>query len=179
MFPFVNLIIGLFILSWFRFNEIVLLLLPELSIDIKLPVLLLLLPDNVISIRLPVNALLLVVSSNAFPPVIVLASNVIPLESLSVELWLIYKHLVLLLLFGVKEAPKILRNISDIFIKIRNSADEFKHEIMYSDMKAEADEKEMQQNAQYSIDEIDNDSKIDQNNQKEGLDVEKSWFFKK
>ena len=45
---------------------------------------------------------------------------------------------------------------------------------MYSDMKAEADEKEMQQNAQYSIDEIDNDSKIDQNNQKEGLDVEKS-----
>ena len=47
-------------------------------------------------------------------------------------------------------------------------------QIMYSDMKAEADEKEMQQNAQYSIDEIDNDSKIDQNNQKEGLDVEKS-----
>ena len=67
--------------------------------------------------------------------------------------------LVLLLLFGVKEAPKILRNISDVFLKIRNSADEFKHEIMYSDMKAEADEKEMQQNAQYSIDEIDNEAK--------------------
>lgn len=82
--------------------------------------------------------------------------------------------LVLLLLFGVKDAPRILRKISDIFFKIRNTADEFKHEIMYSDMKSEADEKEKQQNAQYSIEEIDSDLINNQNNPEESLDVEKS-----
>ena len=44
---------------------------------------------------------------------------------------------------------------------------------MYSDMKSEADEKEKQQNAQYSIDEIDSDLINNQNNPEESLDVEK------
>ena len=80
--------------------------------------------------------------------------------------------LVLLLLFGAKEAPHILRNISDFFLKIRNSADEFKHEIMYSDMRSEADERQKKQNSQYLTDDID-DNNIDDQNQQDGQDVEK------
>tara|TARA_B100000963_G_C22395759_1_gene566534 strand:+ start:359 stop:664 length:306 start_codon:yes stop_codon:yes gene_type:complete len=80
--------------------------------------------------------------------------------------------LVLLLLFGAKEAPYILRNISDFFIKIRNSADEFKHEIMYSDMRSEADEREKKQNAQYLTEDIE-DNNIDDQNKQDGQDVEK------
>ena len=80
--------------------------------------------------------------------------------------------LVLLLLFGAKEAPYILRNISDFFMKIRNSADEFKHEIMYSDMRSEADEREKKQNAQYLTEDIE-DNNIDDQNKQDGQDVEK------
>jgi Sec-independent protein translocase protein TatA len=80
--------------------------------------------------------------------------------------------LVLLLLFGAKEAPHILRNISDFFLKIRNSADEFKHEIMYSDMRSEADERQKKQNAQYLTEDIE-DNNIDDQNQQDGQDVEK------
>ena len=82
--------------------------------------------------------------------------------------------LVLLLLFGAKEAPQILRNISDFFLKIKNSADEFKHEIMYSDMRNEADEREKKQNAQYSIENIEDNYKIDDQNQQDNRDVEKN-----
>lgn len=47
--------------------------------------------------------------------------------------------LVLLMLFGAKDAPRILRKISDLVTQFRHTANTFKHDIMYSDMRAEAD----------------------------------------
>ena len=65
--------------------------------------------------------------------------------------------LVLLLLFGAKDAPKIMRKISDGMMKFRHTANEFKHDIMYSDMKAEADERGNSKKIYYS--EVDSDIK--------------------
>ena len=45
----------------------------------------------------------------------------------------------LLLLFGVKDAPRVARNLTDFFQKIRYLATEFRHEFMYGEMRAEAD----------------------------------------
>ena len=45
--------------------------------------------------------------------------------------------LVLLLMFGAKEAPRILRKLNDIINQIRNTADGFKREVMYGDLHAE------------------------------------------
>ncbi len=42
--------------------------------------------------------------------------------------------LVLLLLFGSKDAPRIFRKINEMINQLRNTADGFKREIMYSDM---------------------------------------------
>ena len=42
--------------------------------------------------------------------------------------------LVLLLMFGAKDAPRILRKINELFSQIRNMADGFKREVMYSDL---------------------------------------------
>lgn len=42
--------------------------------------------------------------------------------------------LVLLLLFGSKDAPRIMRKLSDMWNQIRNTADNFRREVMYSDL---------------------------------------------
>jgi Sec-independent protein translocase protein TatA len=42
--------------------------------------------------------------------------------------------LVLLMMFGAKDAPRILRKINDIINQIRNTADGFKREVLYSDL---------------------------------------------
>jgi Sec-independent protein translocase protein TatA len=42
--------------------------------------------------------------------------------------------LVLLLMFGAKDAPRILRKLNEIFNQIRNTADSFKREVMYGDL---------------------------------------------
>ena len=42
--------------------------------------------------------------------------------------------LVLLLLFGAKDAPRILRKLNDFMSQIRNTADGFKREVMYGDL---------------------------------------------
>ena len=55
---------------------------------------------------------------------------------------LIFILMVLLLLFGAKDAPKIMRNISEVLTRFRHTANSFKHDIMYSDMRAEADSRE-------------------------------------
>jgi Sec-independent protein translocase protein TatA len=44
-----------------------------------------------------------------------------------------------LLLFGVKDAPRMARKVTDFFQQIRFVASEFRNEFMYSDMRAEAD----------------------------------------
>ncbi len=45
--------------------------------------------------------------------------------------------LVLLIMFGAKDAPRILRKLNEIINQIRNTADGFKREVMYSDLKNE------------------------------------------
>ena len=42
--------------------------------------------------------------------------------------------LVLLMMFGAKDAPRILRKLNEIFNQIRNTADHFKREVMYGDL---------------------------------------------
>jgi Sec-independent protein translocase protein TatA len=42
--------------------------------------------------------------------------------------------LVLLMLFGAKDAPRILRKLNEIISQIRNTADGFKREVMYGDL---------------------------------------------
>ncbi len=42
--------------------------------------------------------------------------------------------LVLLLMFGAKDAPRIFRKINEMINQIRNTADGFKREIMYGDL---------------------------------------------
>jgi sec-independent protein translocase protein TatA len=42
--------------------------------------------------------------------------------------------IVLLLLFGAKDAPRIFRTITDILNQFRNTAENFKREVMYSDL---------------------------------------------
>lgn len=42
--------------------------------------------------------------------------------------------LVLLVMFGAKDAPRILRKLNEIFNQVRNTADSFKREVMYGDL---------------------------------------------
>ncbi|HEY5654106.1 MAG TPA: hypothetical protein VIR63_07055 [Pontiella sp.] len=46
--------------------------------------------------------------------------------------------LVLLLLFGAKDAPKVFRKITEFLNQLRSTADHFKREIMYSDLMHDA-----------------------------------------
>ncbi len=42
--------------------------------------------------------------------------------------------LVLLMMFGAKDAPRILRKFYDILNQVRRTADQFKREVLYSDL---------------------------------------------
>lgn len=42
--------------------------------------------------------------------------------------------LALLIMFGAKDAPRIFRRINEVLQQIRSTADNFKREVMYSDM---------------------------------------------
>ncbi|MCF7849094.1 MAG: hypothetical protein K9M45_09605 [Kiritimatiellales bacterium] len=42
--------------------------------------------------------------------------------------------LALLVMFGAKDAPRILRKLNEIMNQIRNTADSFKREVMYGDL---------------------------------------------
>jgi len=44
--------------------------------------------------------------------------------------------LVLIMMFGAKDAPRILRKLNEMFNQIRNTADGFKREVMYGDLKS-------------------------------------------
>lgn len=67
----------------------------------------------------------------------------------------------LIVFFGAKDAPRIMRKISSLSLKIRHTANEFKHDVMYSDMRREADEKAKLNNQDYSIVENDNNQQDD------------------
>ena len=42
--------------------------------------------------------------------------------------------LVLIMMFGAKDAPRILRKLNEMFSQLRNTADGFKREVMYGDL---------------------------------------------
>ena len=42
--------------------------------------------------------------------------------------------LVLIMMFGAKDAPRILRKLNEIISQIRNTANDFKREVMYGDL---------------------------------------------
>ena len=42
--------------------------------------------------------------------------------------------LVLIMMFGAKDAPRILRKLNEIINQIRNTANDFKREVMYGDL---------------------------------------------
>lgn len=46
--------------------------------------------------------------------------------------------LVLLMVFGAKDAPRVFRKINEFMNQLRNTADSFKREIMYSDIDADS-----------------------------------------
>jgi Sec-independent protein translocase protein TatA len=46
--------------------------------------------------------------------------------------------LVLLLMFGAKDAPKILRKLNEMLNSVRNTAEGFKREIMYGDLNTDS-----------------------------------------
>lgn len=46
--------------------------------------------------------------------------------------------LVLLMMFGAKDAPRILRKLNEIISQIRNTADGFRREVMYGDLNGDA-----------------------------------------
>ena len=74
--------------------------------------------------------------------------------------------LVLLLLFGAKDAPRILRKLSDMLMQFRHTANTFKHDVMYSDMRAEADSRQVELN---EIEEIQEE--IEANDETEGNEI--------
>ena len=72
--------------------------------------------------------------------------------------------LVLLLLFGAKDAPRILRKLSDMLTQFRHTANTFKHDIMYSDMRAEADARQVElDELAETYEEVEGDDEADRN----------------
>lgn len=51
---------------------------------------------------------------------------------------LIVVMLVLIMVFGAKDAPKIFRKINEFMASVRNTADSFKREIMYGDLNTDS-----------------------------------------
>lgn len=54
--------------------------------------------------------------------------------------------LVLLVMFGAKDAPRILRKLNEIISQIRNTADSFKREVMYGDLNNDTPSSEPSEN---------------------------------
>lgn len=50
--------------------------------------------------------------------------------------------LVLLMLFGSKDAPRIFRKLNEMMGHVRRTAEQFKHEVMYGDLKTSPEKDE-------------------------------------
>lgn len=59
---------------------------------------------------------------------------------------------VLIMVFGAKDAPKIFRKINEMLNSVRNTADGFKREIMYGDLNNDSSSDD---NDSYSVDDED------------------------
>ncbi|MEN7972848.1 MAG: hypothetical protein ABFR47_03330 [Verrucomicrobiota bacterium] len=62
--------------------------------------------------------------------------------------------LVLLLMFGAKDAPRILRKLNEIISHIRNTADGFKREVMYGDLESDTSLQEGEDTAPYDEEDV-------------------------
>jgi Sec-independent protein translocase protein TatA len=71
--------------------------------------------------------------------------------------------LVLLVMFGAKDAPRILRKLNEIINQVRNTADSFKREVMYGDLNAPVppagQEEPYDADADYCDDDVDEERK--------------------
>lgn len=75
--------------------------------------------------------------------------------------------LVLIMMFGSKDAPRILRKLNEIIGQIRNTANDFKREVMYGDLDADSPApSEHDEDYEYDGEEYDYD------NEDYGLDEE-------
>ena len=71
--------------------------------------------------------------------------------------------LVLLVMFGAKDAPRILRKLNEIINQIRNTADGFKREVMYGDLNKESSSDESPDNTDESVHNEDYDYDSEEN----------------
>jgi len=87
--------------------------------------------------------------------------------------------LVLLMMFGAKDAPRILRKLNEIINQIRNTADGFKREVMYGDLDNEKSTYEPPDNAD-EPDDYDYDGEEDYYNygEDEGDEGDEGEVFK-
>jgi len=91
--------------------------------------------------------------------------------------------LVLLMMFGAKDAPRILRKLNDIINQIRNTADGFKREVLYGDLTQETypeppefdDDFHLDEEFQELVEEKESEIEIeDEEEKKSGDDVSKA-----
>jgi Sec-independent protein translocase protein TatA len=68
--------------------------------------------------------------------------------------------LVLLMLFGAKDAPRILRKLNEIMSHIRNTADGFKREVMYGDIGHDSSPDPDEYRADYGHDEEESSTEV-------------------
>jgi sec-independent protein translocase protein TatA len=61
--------------------------------------------------------------------------------------------LVLLMVFGAKDAPRVFRKINEFMSQLRNTADSFKREIMYSDIDDDSSDMDYGTDEPYAHDE--------------------------
>lgn len=71
--------------------------------------------------------------------------------------------LVLLVMFGAKDAPRILRKLNEIINQIRNTADGFKREVMYGDLNPSSPDNESPDNTDESVHNEDYDYDSEEN----------------
>ncbi len=71
--------------------------------------------------------------------------------------------LVLLVMFGAKDAPRILRKLNEIINQIRNTADGFKREVMYGDLNPLSPDNETPDNTDESVHNEDYDYDSEEN----------------
>ena len=70
---------------------------------------------------------------------------------------LIVVMLVLIMVFGAKDAPKMFRKINEFLSTIRNTADGFKREIMYGDLNTDSSSSDEADDYDYADDYHDED----------------------
>ena len=86
--------------------------------------------------------------------------------------------LVLLMVFGAKDAPRVFRKINEFMNQLRNTADSFKREIMYSDIDSDSSSDDYGMDNPYEEDEgYSHDEDYDYMNEDEEADYSDETFM--